>query len=61
MASTKPQGLQVNYANTTSELTEEAVGQCFKKKKNFSKIKQSVILTVLLFSPVEENIGHQIR
>ena len=60
MASTKPQGLQVNYANTTSELTEEAVGQCLKKK-NFSKIKQSIILTVLLFSPVEENIGHQIR
>lgn len=40
MASTKPQGLQVNYANTTSELTEEAVGQCLKKKKTFQKLNK---------------------
>jgi len=48
--------LQVNLLKRQLESVKKK-----KKKKNFPKTTQSIILTVLLFSPVEENLSHQIR
>lgn len=58
-ASTKLPGLQINDANATSELTEGPVGEC--EKIPLPKIRQNMILTLLLFSQIEENLAHQIR
>ena len=58
-ASTKLLGLQINDANATSELTEGPVGEC--EKIHLPKIRQNMIMTLLFFSQIEENLARQIR